>query len=149
MQKEINHTYFFPHNAETVWQYLTNAELMALWLMDNDFQPIVGYDFQFKTRPLPNMNFDGNVYCKVLEIQPCKKLVYSWKGGPGDGRITLDSIVTWTLTEKDNDTELQLVHSDFKEVEFMMYSAMNEGWRKNIHKIADLIKKEVYGTTND
>ena len=97
MTKSIKHQFFFPHPPETVWEYLTKSELMELWLMKNDFQPIVGLDFQFRTNPIPSLDFDGIFYCKVLEIVPFKKLSYSWKGGPGNGEITLDSVVVWKL----------------------------------------------------
>ncbi len=148
MSKSINHTLFFPNKAEAVWEYLTNPELMQLWLMKNDFQPIVGFDFQFKTNPMPQFNFDGNVYCKVLEIVPNKKLVYSWKGGPGNSETTMDSIVEWTLTEKDNGTELSLVHHGFKAFDTLpIFNAMNTGWQKNIQKIYDLLNVS-HGTTN-
>ena len=53
MTKSIQHKFFFPHPPEVVWEYLTKAELMEQWLMKNDFQPIVGYDFQFRIKPLP------------------------------------------------------------------------------------------------
>ena len=137
MAKSIQHKFFFSQTPEVVWDYLTKPELIEQWLMKNDFLPIVGHDFRFTTRPLPNYDFDGIVYCKVLEIIPFKKLLYSWKGGPGDGVITLDSIVVWTLQIKDNGTELSLDHSGFKELENdFMYSIMSDGWLKNIQKIA-------------
>lgn len=148
MAKRIHHTFFYPHPQETVWDYLTKAELIAQWLMPNDFLPVVGHDFQFRTRPLPALNFDGIVYCKVLEVTPFKKLSYSWKGGPGEGNITLDSVVVWTLHPRDNGTELVLDHSSFKEMEFNMYNAMNDGWQKNIQKILALINTALHGTTN-
>lgn len=110
MNRSIKHTFFYSHKPETVWEYLTKAELMSQWLMPNDFLPIVGHDFKFTIKPLPELEFDGIVYCKVLEIVPFKKLSYSWKGGPGNGKINLDSIVTWTLVAKENGTELFLDH---------------------------------------
>jgi uncharacterized protein YndB with AHSA1/START domain len=122
---------------------------MEQWLMKSDFKPIIGYDFQFWTRPIPNLDFDGNVYCKVLEIVPFKKLSYSWKGGPGDGRITLDSVVVWKLQPKDKGTELFLEHSGFAEIENLtMYTAMHDGWLKNMHKIAERLNTAKHGTTN-
>src|SRR5687767_11726104 len=117
MTRSITHQFFFPHPPAAVWEYLTKSELMELWLMKNDFQPVVGHDFQFITKPIPSLNIDGIMYCKVLEIVPLKKLSYSWKCGPGDGKITLDTIVVWTLQPKDNGTELFLVHSGFTEKE--------------------------------
>jgi uncharacterized protein YndB with AHSA1/START domain len=32
-----------------------------------------------------------------VEVVPLQKLSYSWKTGPGEGRITVDSLVVWTL----------------------------------------------------
>jgi uncharacterized protein YndB with AHSA1/START domain len=149
MTKTIHHNYFFPHPPPVVWDYLTKAELMEQWLMKNDFQPVVGYDFQFRTNPIPKLDIDGIFHCKVLEIVPYKKLSYSWKAGPGNGQVSLDSIVVWTLTAKDNGTELSLLHSGFREIEdFNIYSGMNEGWLKNTQKIAGLINIANHGTTN-
>lgn len=141
MQKTINHKVFFSQAPEEVWEYLTRPELIELWLMKTDLQPIVGHQFQFTTRPMPNFDFDGNVYCTMLEVRPFTRLSYSWKGGPGNGRITLDSVVVWTLHPKDNGTELEIVHSGFKEIEnLMMFNIMNDGWLKNMNKIVELIK---------
>ena len=140
MNKSIHQNIFYAHPPKAVWAYLTQPELMSQWLMPNDFQPIPGYDFHFTTKPIPSLNLDGIFYCKVLEIVPYKKLSYSWKGGPGDGKISLDSIVVWTLIEKNNGTELQLVHSGFKEIEnYSIFMGMTEGWLKNMEKIAKLL----------
>ena len=142
MSKSIKHHLFFPHPANLVWEYLTNADLMALWLMKNDFEPVVGHEFQFRTNPMPAFEFDGISYCKVLEIVPFEKLVYSWKGGPGNGVMTLDSLVEWKLEGKDNGTELILDHGDFVVMKNIgIFNSMNEGWRKNMHKIADNLNK--------
>ena len=138
MSKKIQHQLFFPHQPEAVWEYLTKAELMELWLMKNDFKPIIGHEFTFRVNPMPSLDFDGIVYCKVLEIIPFKKLSYSWKLGPGDGTINVDSVVRWELQPKDKGTELILEHGDFVILKNMgMFDAMNVGWLQNMHKIAD------------
>jgi uncharacterized protein YndB with AHSA1/START domain len=148
MNQVIKHQFFFPHPPEMVWDYLTKPALMEQWLMKNDFQPIIGFDFQFKTNPYPPLNFDGIVYCKVLEIVPFKKLSYSWKSGPGDGKITLDSVVTWKLEQTDGGTELHLEHSGFnKKDNLTIYSALTDGWLKNLNKIANLLNTSTYGNT--
>jgi uncharacterized protein YndB with AHSA1/START domain len=149
MTKTIQHQFFFAHPPEVVWEYLTRADLMALWLMPNDFQPIIGHDFQFRIKPMPALNLDGIMYCKVLEMVSPKKLSYSWKAGPGEGKIELDTLVVWTLQPKDNGTELSLVHSGFKEIENLdLYNGMTEGWLKNVQKIFALINAATHGTTN-
>lgn len=149
MSREIKHTLFLAHPVADVWDYLTQSDLIAQWLMPNDFKPVVGHQFQFTTKPLPQFDFDGNMYCTVMEIVPFEKLVYSWKGGPGSGIITLDSVVVWTLHPKDNGTELRLVHSGFKELANMiMFDAMNDGWWRNMNKINELINTAKNGATN-
>jgi len=147
MSKTIKHTLFYSHAPEIVWEYLTKAELIEQWLMKSDFLPVVGHEFKFHTRQLPQFDFDGNVYCKVLEVVPQKKLIYSWKGGPRPGDINMDSIVKWILIPKDNGTELQLEHSGLIE-HAGIFQAMNEGWLKNIKKIDELINTALHGTTH-
>lgn len=139
MTTEIKQQWFYNQSPEEVWEYLTNAELLAKWLMDNDFKPVDGPEFQFRTKPMVNFGFDGIVYCKVLEIVPQKKLSYTWKGGPGDGTTTLDTVVTWTLHKKDNGTELHLLHTGFKEQNAMIFSIMENGWLSNMKEIADFL----------
>ena len=146
MAAKIQHQLFFPHPPTAVWEFLTNAELMELWLMRSDFKPIEGHEFKFVSKPVPQLDFDGIVYCKVLEIVPFKNLSYSWKLGPGDGTINVDSIVRWELIEKDNGTELFLVHGDFTVLENTgVFEAMNKGWLDNINKIAERLNTQQHG----
>jgi uncharacterized protein YndB with AHSA1/START domain len=149
MSMSIRQQFFYTHPVEKVWEFLTNAELIAQWLMPNDFQAVLGHDFQFKIKPMPSLSLDGIFHCKVLEIVPFKRLSYSWKGGPGNGEISLDTLVVWTLAEKDNGTEVLLEHSGFKEAEnFSIYSGMTDGWLKNMQKMEDRLNTAKHGTAN-
>jgi uncharacterized protein YndB with AHSA1/START domain len=139
MQTTIKNTWFFNHPPEKVWDYLTKAELMQEWLMKNDFQPVLGCDFQFRTNPIPSLNLDGIFHCKVLEIVPLKKLTYSWKGGPDSATTTLDTLVVWTLEPKENGTELKLAQSGFKDENISIFSGMTGGWNQNVQKIIALL----------
>lgn len=147
MAKMIQHQFFYPHPPELVWEYMTTAELIAQWMMKNDFKPEVGHKFQFTAKPMPEMDFDGNIYCQVLELTPFKKLSYSWKFGPGDGAPQTESIVHWTLTAKENGTELLLQHRDFKGLNFSaMFDSMNKGWQVLMEKILQTINAATDGT---
>ncbi|MES1160792.1 MAG: SRPBCC domain-containing protein, partial [Bacteroidota bacterium] len=89
------------------------------------------------------------VYCRVLDIVPFKRLSYSWKCGPGNGKITIDSVVKWKLEPKEGGTELFLEHSGFsKKEDLSMYNALYDGWLKNMQKIAELLNTTQHGTTN-
>jgi uncharacterized protein YndB with AHSA1/START domain len=134
MQRTITHHYAFPQPPVVVWEYLTDSELMAQWLMPNDFKPIRGHTFQFKTKPLPLFGFDGIVRCEVLEIVAGEKLVYSWKSG------SLDTVVEWTLTPDGNGTKLTLQHKGFNGLKNLIpFTAMKPGWLKIGRKLFSLL----------
>ncbi len=138
MSQTIRQQTFYPHPPETVWAYLTTPELMSQWLMPTDFEPVLGHSFRFTTKPITQLNLDGIMHCKVLEIIPFSRLSYSWKAGPGDGSFTLDTIVEWTLVEKNNGTELQLIQTGFDEnTNAGIYAGMSDGWPKHLQKIAN------------
>lgn len=42
-----------PHSAEKIWRALTVPELVAEWLMQNDFAPQEGHRFTFRASPVP------------------------------------------------------------------------------------------------
>ena len=139
MQTEINNEWIYEQSPKVVWEYLTQADLIALWLIPNNFKPIPGYEFQFQTKPIPSLDLDGIFDCKVLEIVPFQKLIYSWKGGSGNGIISLDTVVEWTLEEYRNGSKLLLKHSGFKENNIAIFSGMTDGWKQNIKKMIDHI----------
>ncbi len=149
MKRSITHQFSFSHPPEKVWDYLTNPELMTQWLMKNDFQPIVGYDFQFRTGPIPSLDFDGIFYCKVLEVVPFKRLSYSWNCGPGEGRITLESVVEWQLRPTEKGTDVFLEHSGFgKEENLDFFHGLSHGWLEKLSKIDALLNTVPHGSIN-
>jgi uncharacterized protein YndB with AHSA1/START domain len=145
MKTEIKHQWIYEQSPSEVWEYLTQSELIALWLMPNNFKAIVGHEFEFRTNPIPSLELSGIFYCKVLEIVPHKKLTYSWKGGPSDGITSLDTIVEWTLQERGNLTILNLKHSGFKDENYAILTGMTDGWLKNIHKMLNHLNENNNG----
>lgn len=140
MERTIKHEFTFPKPPEVVWDYLTKPELIAQWLMESDFQPVVGHKFQFGTKPKIKLGFDGRVYCEVLEVVPFERLVYSWKGGMSKENPSLDSIVVWTLQPVTGGTMLTLEHKGFKGMKnFIPYLIMNKGWVKIGKRLLGLI----------
>jgi uncharacterized protein YndB with AHSA1/START domain len=127
-----------PHAPAVVWKALTRADLIGRWLMPNDFEPVVGKTFTFRTKPIGE--WDGIVHCEVLEIEPERKLVYSWKGGSesnGKYGSRLDSIVTWTLAPEPAGTRLRLVHAGFRSPgNDFAFDAMSPGWSRVLQSVA-------------
>jgi len=136
MQREIKHRFFFPHPIEIVWDYLTKPELLSQWLMENNIQPVIGHKFQFRAKPAPQIEFDGMVYCEILEIEPLKRLSYSWNCSPTIIGYKIETVVAWTLASVDEGTELNLLQTGFKENEYeSFYMAMKNGWITQVEKL--------------
>lgn len=149
MAKFIKHQHFFAHPVEAVWDYLTNSELMAQWLMKNDFKPVVGHKFQFTATCSVALDFSGIVNCEVLEVVPYKKLAYTWQCNSMSGELTVDSVVNWTLLPKNNGTELLLEHNDFKILKnLLLFNAMEQGWIQHINTIDTKLEEIKDGHTH-
>src|SRR5882757_1734050 len=91
-----------PHPPEKIWRALTQAPLIEAWLMRNDFQPVVGHRFNFRSIPMPLWN--GVTDSEVLVVEPNRRLAYSWNASGDQAPDGLKTIVTWTLTPSDGGT---------------------------------------------
>lgn len=126
-----------PYPPERIWRTLTKSELIAKWLMPNDFEPVVGYRFTFQTKPMGD--WDGTVHCQVLQCDPPHLLRYSWKGGSDsnpDYGARLDSTVTWTLTTVAQGTHVRMVHDGFVlPGNQFAFNVMGQGWGRVLDAI--------------
>jgi len=113
-----------PDAPEKVWKALTEAKLLAVWLMPNDIAPEaprLAEGDRFHLRPQgaadgsktsPEAPRDA-VECEVLTAEPNRLLRYRWR--ENEGGDPLDSIVTFELTPTTTGgTHLRVVHSDFQ-----------------------------------
>jgi uncharacterized protein YndB with AHSA1/START domain len=136
--RDITVEAILPHAPEAVWKVLTTSELIGQWLMPNDFAPVLGRKFNFKTKPMGN--WDGTVRCEVLEIVEPRRLVYSWQGGSDDNTqygSRLDTTVTWTLVPVEGGTLLRMVHTGFRlPANQAAFDAMSPGWQRVLQSIA-------------
>lgn len=101
---------FLAHPPSKVWKALTDPELIARWLMPNDFEPVVGHRFTMHTAPKPAVRFNGVVHCEVLAIEQERLLRISWVDRGDNG---LDSTVTWRLEPEGRGTRLFVEHAGF------------------------------------
>lgn len=113
-----------PHPPEKIWRALTEGPLMEQWLMKNDFQPVVGHRFDFRSTPMPNWN--GVIDCEVLAVEPNKTLSYSWSS------MGLESVVVWTLVTTSGGTLVRMEQSGFRPDQEANYQGANYGWQKFI-----------------
>ena len=120
-----------PHPPEKIWRALTQGALIKQWLMDNDFQPVVGHKFTFRSTPMPNWN--GIVESEVLTVEPHKKLSYSW------GSLGLESVVVWTLAATKGGTLVRMEQTGFRPDQEANYRGANYGWQKFIGNLERVV----------
>jgi uncharacterized protein YndB with AHSA1/START domain len=113
-----------PHPPEKVWRALTQGPLIEEWLMKNDFQPVVGHQFSFRSTPVPG--WDGVIESEVMVIEPNSKLSYSW------GTMGTMSVVTWTLTPTKAGTHVRMEQTGFRSEQDAAYKGATYGWTKFI-----------------
>ncbi|MEJ0025089.1 MAG: SRPBCC domain-containing protein [Rhizomicrobium sp.] len=107
----------FPFAPEKLWRALTQPHLIAEWLMQNDFEPVVDRRF--------NLRADwGTVDCKVLTVEPNRTLSYTWEA------MGLESVIVWTLTRTDAGTHLRMVQSGFRPDQTRAYQGATFGWQR-------------------
>ena len=125
-----------PHPPEKIWRALTQSPLIAEWLMQNDFEPVVGHKFNFRATPV--MGWNGVTDCEVLEIVPLQRLVYSWNASGDQAPDGLKTIVTWTLTPRDQGTHLRMEQSGFRPQDEVGYRGMGGGWPRILARLEEV-----------
>ncbi|MEV0943933.1 SRPBCC family protein [Micromonospora wenchangensis] len=128
---------FLAHPPAKVWRVLTEPDLIARWLMPNDFAPVVGHRFTMRTQPRPGQGFDGWVHGEVREVDPPRRLRWAWRGGG------LDTEVSWTLVPEGRGTRLFLEHSGFDPGDPLQQRTarlLDGGWRSHVWaRLADAL----------
>ena len=120
-----------PHPPEKIWRALTQGELIKEWLMDNDFQPVVGHKFRFRRAPVADWN--GVIECEVLIVEPNMRLSYTW------GSLGAELVVAWTLTPTKNGTLVRMEQSGFRADQELNYKGAKYGWQKFIGNLDTVV----------
>jgi uncharacterized protein YndB with AHSA1/START domain len=130
--ESISFEFDLHHSPEKVWRALTDPELLAEWLLPAiglELEP--GAEFMFKTQPYPG--WDGTVNCRFIEIEPQRKLSYTWTVP------FLDTVVTFSLAPSALGTRLSLVQSGFTPEQKRESGGARYGWKMMGEKLVDLL----------
>ena len=134
----------FNARSSKVWKAITDKDEMKSWYFDLvDFKAVVGFKFQFTGGPTPDRQYLH--LCEITEVNPGKKLTYSWSYDGYSGK----SFVTFELFEQENKTLLKLTHEDIetfpKEKADFAKSNFVEGWNYIVHTaLKDYLEKPDY-----
>src|SRR5215813_6332080 len=130
MERDIILEVTYASAPEFVWRALTEPELLREWLMENTFRAEIGARCEFRMPARPG--FSGVVLCEVLEVEPNRRLAYTWDGGSGWGKTT----VVWTLEPSGSGTRLRLEHRGFRGFRpFLLSMMMGSGWKKKLNTV--------------
>ena len=136
--QSIDLSWDLPHPPAKVWRALTEPALLAQWLMPTETGPRgKGESFQFRTEP--SQWWDGIVDCDVQELEPERRIRYSWRGGAGPNE--LDTVVEWTLTAMTFGTRLALVHSGFLPTQKFAFQGAGDGWKSKVDVLGTILAK--------
>ena len=144
MKRDLRFEVVYKHPIEKVWRALTDSKAIAQWLMENDFEPRLGHKFMFRFKP--HRGWDGKTYCEVIELDPPRRLAYTWRGG------SIDTLLRITLEPVAEGTHMVLEHSGFRGLKAVMVSfIMGAGWKGivNKHIPAMLARMDAAGTLTD
>lgn len=126
-----------------VWSAITNVDEMKSWYFQlEEFKPKVGFKFDFIGGPE-----DGIQYlhlCEVTEVLEGTKITYSWRYDNYPG----NSLVTWELFDKGEQTLLRLTHAGIHTLEEGGTDFAKEnfakGWNHFVHTaLKDYLESEV------
>jgi uncharacterized protein YndB with AHSA1/START domain len=124
-----------PYPPEKIWRALTQPHLIAEWLMNNDFNAVVGHRFNLRG------DWGGILNCEVLAVEPNKTLSYTWNFAHDDAAFSLKSVVTFTLTPKGTGTHLRMEQSGFRPGQKQAYGGAKAGWQQFFTKLEQVLAR--------
>jgi uncharacterized protein YndB with AHSA1/START domain len=134
-ERAIHKEVFYPHAPERVWVALTDPRALAEWLMPNNFRLEVGARFRYHVDPMPG--FSGISECEVLEVDPPRRLVYSWTVVPTRPTEIPPPSMTleWTLNPHDGGTRLVLHQTGVEALNWWWRLSMSTGWSRMLERL--------------
>ena len=122
----------FDCSMDAVWRAITDPRLLARWLMDNDFEPRVGHEFTL--RDPPTSTWRGGVACKVLELEPPRRMVWSWNAGI---ESELETRVVFELRSEGPRTRLLFRH--YGEATAERVESLRGGWSRRMEILRHVV----------
>ncbi len=129
-------------SREDIFEALTVPSMLARWFAPTEemqahvdhFDARVGGSYRIEMRE-PGGDTHTAIG-SIEEIEPPAKLVYTWKWEGGE---MPDTLVTWTLKEVGDETELTLVHERFPNEEARGHH--EKGWNGILNRLQPLLDR--------
>lgn len=119
IQKSVH----LPRDAQTVWDHLTQPDLLGKW-----FHPALAPMVEGEEFTLVSQN-DGDRMCfgKVIEMRPPRYMKWDFSVGPLNGQMTT---VEWHIEDTPGGVRLRLEHSGLPDTPeaYGLVLALDKGW---------------------
>jgi len=76
--------------------------------------------------------WNGVTDCEVLEVEPARRLVYSWSSSGEQAADGVKTVVTWTLTPAGDGTAVRMEQSGFRPQDQAFFSGAGYGWTRMV-----------------
>jgi len=139
MSLTLSMDFQFTTSVEKLWSALTDSSKLAKWVanihtgqpMENNFKPVVGHRFQFRTQPTEYWN--GIIEGEVLIVEEPNRLSYTWASGE-------KHTVTWTLQDLgDGKVNLHLEQTGISNEQAL--NGAKYGWSKWCGELAKVLEQ--------
>ena len=127
---------FLPGPIERVWAYLTESDLRRKWLAAGSMEMKVGAPFEFVWRNSeltdpPGLRPEGmgeehRMQSRITELDPPRKLSFTWGKGSGD--------VTFTLEPRGERVLLTVIHRRLPDRGMLV--GVSTGWHAHLDMLA-------------
>jgi len=138
MKEKLSFEAFYPDPPERVWRALTDPAALNRWLLPADFEPRIGFRFQFRSLDRGQGNTVDGI---VLEVQEPRRLSYTWDDGEDDA----PGVVCWTLKPTDGGTHLTLEHLPAEEPKPYVLIEASVNWNHALYVSLPLLLRLMRG----
>ncbi len=136
MKFDITVDRIYPHPIEKVWHAVTDRTALGAWLMETDFVPKAGHEFQMWCDD--GEGGKDRYLCKVLEIAPPKRMLWSWvlDGRQSDGETTVEFV----LEEVAGGTRLIIRHRGDRDANTI--DKFKSGWPYKLEQLESVFQAD-------
>lgn len=122
MKFDMSFERVYPQSLRSVWDAVTTREALGEWLMETDFAPQQGQEFQMWCQN-PGGGTD-HYLCKVIAINPPRQMLWSWtiKDREEEGEMFIE----FRLEEIHAGTRVTIRH--YGDGEPLQIDAFKGGW---------------------
>ena len=127
------------HSVRSVWSALTQRALLRKWLMENDFEPVLGRRFSFRVAPFPH--WDGVTVCQVVTVEANRCLAYTWNASCHQAMRGLEYLVTWTLAATKQGALVRVEQSGLRLEDESVSSGAKSSWMRYVGALERVLNR--------